>query len=70
MVPWDPLGVLKVPILGPAHGMFSKLNGPGPLGFGGYSYTSFTIGIVDHWNTFAADVLASDMPHYVRSGNE
>ena len=30
LVPWDPPGVLRVPILGPNRGMFSKLNGPSP----------------------------------------
>ena len=44
MVPWDPLGVPRVPILGPARGMFSKLNGPGPLGSVGHSHTSFSTG--------------------------
>ena len=44
LVPWDPLGVPRVPILGPARGMFSKLNGPGPLGSGGHSHTSFSNG--------------------------
>ena len=32
-----PPGVLRVPISGPNRGMFSKLNGPSPLGSGGYS---------------------------------
>ena len=44
LVPWDPPGVPGVPILGPARGMFSKLNGPGPLGSGGHSHTSFSNG--------------------------
>ena len=44
LVPWDPLGVPRVPILGPARGMFSKLNGPGPLGSAGHSHTSFRTG--------------------------
>ena len=41
LVPWDPL---RVPILGPTRGIFSKLNGPGPLRSGGYSHTSFRTG--------------------------
>ena len=44
LVPWDPLGVPRVPILGPARGIFSKLNGPGPLGSVGHSHTSFRTG--------------------------
>ena len=32
LVPWDPSGVPRVPISGPHRGMFSKLDGPGPLG--------------------------------------
>ena len=44
MVPWDPLGVPRVPILGPAREMFSKLDGPGPLGSGDHSHTSFSTG--------------------------
>ena len=40
MAPWDPPGVLRVPISGPAHGMFSKINGPGLLGSRGHSHTS------------------------------
>ena len=34
----------RVPILGPIHGIPSKLNGPGPLGSGGHSHTSFSNG--------------------------
>ena len=57
MVPWDPPGVLRVPISGPNRGMFSKLNGPSPLGSGGYSYTSFSIGRFHaQWNSFGGDV--------------
>ena len=37
-----PPGVPRVPILGPHHGFFSKLDGPGPLGSGGHSHTSFS----------------------------
>ena len=44
MVLWDPLGVPRVPISGPHRGIFSKLDGPGPLGSGGYSHTSFSTG--------------------------
>ena len=43
-VPWDPLRVPRAPILGPACGIFSKLNGPGPLGSVGHSHTSFSTG--------------------------
>ena len=42
MVPWDPPGVPRVPILGPNRGMFSKLNEPGPLGPEGHSHTIFS----------------------------
>ena len=57
MVPSDPPGVLRVPILGPNRGMFSKLNGPSPLGSGGHSYTSFSIGrFYAQWNSFGGDV--------------
>ena len=41
LVPWDPPGVPRVPISGPNRGIFSKLIGPGPLGSGGHSHTSF-----------------------------
>ena len=44
LVPWDPPGVPRVPILGPNRGMFSKLNWPGPLGSGGHSHTIFSNG--------------------------
>ena len=44
LVPWDPLGVPRVPILGPARGIFSKLNGPRLLGSVGHSHTSFITG--------------------------
>ena len=44
LVPWDPPGVPGVPISGPNRGIFSKLNGPGPLGSGGHSHTSFSAG--------------------------
>ena len=39
-----PYGVPRVPILGPHRGIFSKLDGPGPLGSGGHSHTSFSTG--------------------------
>ena len=38
---WDHPGVLRVPILGPNRGMFSKLNEPSPLGSGGHFHTIF-----------------------------
>ena len=44
MVPWDPTGVSRVPILAPNRGMFSKLNWPGPLGSGGHSHAIFSNG--------------------------
>ena len=44
MVPWGPPEVPRVPISGPHHAIFSKLDGPGPLGSGGYSHTSFSTG--------------------------
>ena len=44
LVPSDSLRVPRVPILGPARGIFSKLNGPGPLGSVGHSHTSFSTG--------------------------
>ena len=44
LVPLDPLGVPRVPISGPNRGIFSKLDGPGPLGSGGHSHTSFSNG--------------------------
>ena len=37
-------GVPRVPISGPNRGIFSKLNGPGPLGSRGHSHTSFSTG--------------------------
>ena len=42
--PVGPFGVPRVPISGPHRGIFSKLDGPGPLGCGGYSHTSFSTG--------------------------
>ena len=44
LVPWDPPGVPRVPISGPHRGIFSKLDGPGPLGSGGHFHTSFSTG--------------------------
>ena len=44
IVLWDPLGVPRVPISGPHGGIFSKIDGPGPLGSGGHSHTSFSTG--------------------------
>ena len=44
LVPWDPLRVPRVPILGPNRGIFSKLIGPGSLGSGCHSHNSFSNG--------------------------
>ena len=44
LVPWDPLRVPRVPISDPNRGIFSKLIGPGSLGSGGHSHTSFSNG--------------------------
>ena len=44
LAPWDPPGVPGVTISGPNRGIFSKLNGPGPLGSEGHSHTSFSHG--------------------------
>ena len=44
MVLWDPLGVPRVPNSGPHRGIFSKLDGPGPLGSGSHCHTSFITG--------------------------
>ena len=44
LVPWGLPGVPRVPISGPNRGIFSKLIGPGPLGSGGHSHTSFSNG--------------------------
>ena len=38
--PWGP----RILISGPNRGIFSKLNVPGPLGSGGHSRASFSIG--------------------------
>ena len=61
LVPWDPLRVPRVPILGPARGFFSKLNGPGPLGSGGHSHTSYSNG--RFW--VAQRTLQYDVPLYM-----
>ena len=42
--PMGPPGVPRVPISSPNLGIFSKLNGPGPLGSGGHSHTIFSNG--------------------------
>ena len=42
--PMGPPGVPRVPILGPVHGMFSKLNLLGPIGSRGHSHTIFSNG--------------------------
>ena len=58
LVPWDPPGVPRVPILGPNRGMFSKLNWPGPLGSGGHSYTIFSNGrFQGAQRSFGGDVI-------------
>ena len=44
LVLWDLSGVPRVPISGPNRGIFSKFIGPGPLGSGGHSHTSFSTG--------------------------
>ena len=52
-----PPGVPRVPISGPNRGIFSKLIGPGPLGSGGHSYTSFSNGrFRDTYTSFHIDV--------------
>ena len=59
LVPWDPLRIPRVPILGPTRGIFSKLNGPGPLRSGGHSHTSFSTGeFLAAQRTLGSDVLA------------
>ena len=52
-------GVPMVPISGPNRGIFSKVNGPGPLGSGGHSHTSFSNG--RFW--VAQRTLQYDVPH-------
>ena len=62
MVPWDPPGVPRVPILGPNRGMFSKLNWPGPLGSGGHSHTIFSNGrFQGAQRSFGGDVREKQM---------
>ena len=56
--PMGPLGVPRVPISGPNRGIFSKLIGPGPLGSGGHSHTSFSNGrFRDTYTSFHIDVV-------------
>ena len=63
MVPWDPLGVPRVPILGPTRGIFSKLNGPCPLGSVDQSHTSFSTGeFRAAQRTLGSDVICSLKP--------
>ena len=58
LVPWDLPGVPRVPISGPNRGIFSKLIGPGPLGSGGHSHTSFSNGrFRDTYTSFHIDVM-------------
>ena len=64
LVPWDPLGVPRVPISGPNRGIFSKLIGPGPLGSGGHSHTSFSTGDI----RAAQRTLGSDVTRYFFQG--
>ena len=63
LVPRDPLRVPRVPILEPARGIFSKLNGPGPLRSGGHSHTSFSTGEF----RAAQRTLGSDVKIYILS---
>ena len=42
--PMGPPEAPRVPISGPNRGIFSKLDGPGPLGSEGHSHTSFSNG--------------------------
>ena len=44
LVPGDPLGPSRVPSLAPNRGIFSKVNGTGPLGSGGHPHTIFSNG--------------------------
>ena len=60
MAPWDPPGVLRVPISGPNRGMFSKLNEPSPLGPGGHSHTIFGNGrFQGAQRSFGCDVIGN-----------
>ena len=55
-----PLGVPWGPILGPARGIFSKLNGPCPLGSVGQSHTSSCTGeFRAAQRTLGSDVMAN-----------
>ena len=60
LVPRDPLRVPRVLILGPARGIFLKLNVPGPLGSVGHSHTSFSTGEFQA----AQRTLGSDVAQY------
>ena len=54
-----PPGVLLGPILSPNRGMFSKLDGPGPLGSKGYPHTIFNSGkFSDTYQSFHIGVEA------------
>ena len=65
LVSWDPPGVPRVPILGPNCGMFSKLNGPGPIGSEGYPQTSFNSGkFPDTYKSFHIGVVDLDSKLY------
>ena len=57
MVQRDPLGTSKVPNLAPNRGFFKKVNGTGPLGFGGHPHTIFSNGRF-YWrqSSFGGDV--------------
>ena len=57
-------GVLWGPFLGPNRGMFSKLNGPGPLGSKGYPNTSFNSGkFPDTYESFHISVIKETSFH-------
>ena len=60
-----PPRVPRVPILGPNRGIFSKLIGPGPLGSGDHSHTSFSNGRFQALETsFHIDVIMiTSNPH-------
>ena len=40
LVPWDPAGTFRIPNLTPNPGIFSKVNGTGPLGCGAHTIFS------------------------------
>ena len=55
-----PPGVPWGLILGLNHGMFSKLNGPGPLESEGYPHTSFNSGkFLDTYKSFHIELKAT-----------